>query len=229
MGANDSPTSVHRALADPRRVAIVEELRADSDGLDAHELARRLGLHPNTIRWHLGILADAAIITSHAGDRTTPGRPRIVYTISEDADAAEPENYRLLAAILTGTFSSIEDGASRAEEAGRAWGHYLVNSPPPHLRTSDARATQEIVDLLDQQGFRPEAAERQIRMRRCPFRELAETDPGIVCSVHRGLIAGALAELRSSLEIERLDAFVEPGLCIAHLRTKTGDQHHAHS
>jgi hypothetical protein len=38
------------------------------------------------------------------------------------------------------------------------------------------------------------------------------------------LIAGALAELRSSLEIERLDAFVEPGLCIAQLRTRSGDE-----
>jgi predicted ArsR family transcriptional regulator len=231
MSATDPPTSVHRALADPRRVSIVEELRANPDGLDAHELARRLGLHPNTIRWHLGILADARIVTSHAGDRTTPGRPRILYTISEDADTAEHENYRLLATILTGTLSKIEDGARRAEEAGRAWGRYLVNSPPPHLRTSDAQATQEIVDLLDQHGFRPETAtaEGQIRMRRCPFRELAETDPGIVCAVHLGLIAGAFAELRSSLEIERLDAFVEPGLCIAQLRSKSkrGDEQHA--
>jgi predicted ArsR family transcriptional regulator len=224
MSATDPPTSVHRALGDPRRVAIVEDLRANPDGLDVNELARRLGLHPNTIRWHLGILADAGIVTSHAGDRTSPGRPRILYTIREDADAAEHENYRLLATILTGMLSNIEDGAGRAEQAGRAWGRYLVNSPPPNLHTSDTQATQEIVDLLDQHGFRPEPAEGQIRMHSCPFRELAETDPGIVCSVHLGLIAGALAELRSSLEIERLDAFVEPGLCIAQLRTRRGDE-----
>jgi predicted ArsR family transcriptional regulator len=229
MSATDPPTSVHRALADPRRVAIVEDLRANPDGLDANELGRRFGLHPNTIRWHLGILADAGIVASQAGDRTTPGRPRILYTISEDADAPEQESYRLLATILTGTVSNLEDGPGSAEEAGRAWGRYLVNSPPPNLHTSDAQATQEIVDLLDQHGFRPEPAEGQIRMRRCPFRELAETDPSIVCSVHLGLIAGAFAELRSLLEIERLDAFVEPGLCIAQLRTKSGDEQHSES
>jgi predicted ArsR family transcriptional regulator len=213
--------SVHRALADERRARIVDELRQNPGGLDAHELARRLELHPNTIRWHLGILADAGIVVSHAGERTTPGRPRIVYTFKEDVEVGEPEHYRLLATILSGIISDLDDGMSRAREAGREWGRYLVKSPPPHVRTNRAEATEEIVRLLDEHGFRPVAGEGEIHMRRCPFYELAETDPGVVCAVHAGLISGALAELRSDLEIERLDAFVEPGLCIARLRARS--------
>ena len=62
-------------------------------------------------------------------------------------------------------------------------------------------------------------------MRRCPFHELAEAHPEIVCSVHRGMISGALAELGSELRVERLDAFVEPNLCIARLtRTEPGSR-----
>jgi predicted ArsR family transcriptional regulator len=74
------------------------------------------------------------------------------------------------------------------------------------------------VGLLDQQGFAPEAAEGEIQMRRCPFHELAETHPEVVCAVHRGLISGALGELGSGLEVEELDVFVRPDLCIARLR-----------
>ena len=54
-------------------------------------------------------------------------------------------------------------------------------------------------------------------MHRCPFKNLAETNPEIVCSVHLGLMSGALDELGSRLEAIGIDPFVEPDLCIAHL------------
>ena len=66
--------------------------------------------------------------------------------------------------------------------------------------------------------FAPEEGDDEIRMRRCPFHELAETQPDIVCAVHRGLISGALDELGSTLAVEALDVFVEPDLCVARLR-----------
>ncbi|HEU5213280.1 MAG TPA: hypothetical protein VFU10_10965 [Gaiellaceae bacterium] len=42
-------------------------------------------------------------------------------------------------------------------------------------------------------------AEGEIRMHHCPYRD------------------GALAELGSGLEVDRLEAFVEPSLCVAWL------------
>ena len=218
MITGSAPTAIHRALADPRRVRILDELRASPSGLDAHELAERLEIHPNTVRWHLAILADAGFVTSHTGPRARRGRPRTVYTLGEGAEARERENYRLLATILSGTMSRLDDGPARAVEAGRAWGRYLVRRPPPDVRLSDTEAIQEVVDLLAEHGFRPEASNEEIRMHTCPFRELAETHSAIVCAAHQGLISGALTELGNELEVERLDAFVEPELCIARLR-----------
>lgn len=218
MAQPPTETNVHRALADERRARLVEELQASPNGLDAPELARRLGLHPNTIRWHLAVLAEAGLVDSRPGERTTPGRPRIVFTATRDA--GERESYRLLAAILTGGLAHLPDAGSRAEEAGRIWGGYLVDRPPPHVDTADEAALQQVVALLDEHGFRPVPEGDEIHMRRCPFREIAETAPGVVCAVHRGLISGALTELRSSLEVERLDSFVRPDLCIARLRRR---------
>jgi predicted ArsR family transcriptional regulator len=219
MAELQTETNVHRALADERRSRIVEELRANPGGLDAQELGRRLGLHPNTIRWHLAVLTDADLVDSHPGERTTPGRPRIVFTLTRGG--AEPENYRLLATILTGGLAELPEAGAKAEQAGRAWGRYLVQRPPPHVRTPDDDARQQVVALLDEHGFRPETEGDEVHMRRCPFRELAETAPGIVCAVHSGLISGALSELHSRLEIDRLEPFVRPDLCVARLRVAT--------
>ncbi len=46
----------------------------------------------------------------------------------------------------------------------------------------------------------------------------------MVCSIHLGLIQGLLAELGAPVKAERLDPFVEPGLCIAHLSPTTSPE-----
>jgi len=64
-------------------------------------------------------------------------------------------------------------------------------------------------------------------LRHCPFLELVESGAGIVCSLHLGLMQGAMAALCTPVTVERLDPFVEPDLCLAHLdatarRPRTG-------
>ena len=115
-------TSTHRALADERRVQIVEALERSSDGLDVQQLAQLLGLHQNTVRWHLGILGDAGLVVSGTSERSAPGRPRILYRRAPTASVESGDEYRLLATILTGTMAGLADGPERAEDAGRAWG-----------------------------------------------------------------------------------------------------------
>jgi predicted ArsR family transcriptional regulator len=209
--------SLTRALADDRRARLVDELRSEADGLDVQELARRLGLHANTVRWHLGVLRDAGAVSSTAAPVNGRGRPRILYRLERPARDGSRDEYRLLATILSGTLAEQADGDEHAARAGRAWGRYLVERPLPLARVNDAEATEQVVRLLDDQGFAAEAENGEIRMRRCPFHDLAEAQPDIVCAVHRGLISGALEELGSELEVEGLDVFVEPDLCIAHL------------
>ena len=213
----ESDPSLHRALADPRRRRIVEELQGEREGLDARQLAAALGLHPNTVRWHLGVLGDAGIVESGAEPRSERGRPRILYRLSAATTAPGREEYRLLATILAGTVSSQEGGSRSAEDSGRAWGRYLVRRPAPNVSIHEDQAVDEVVRLLDEQGFAPDTDGNDVRMRRCPFHDLAEQHPEVVCAVHRGLISGALEELGSELRVDALEVFVEPDLCIARL------------
>jgi predicted ArsR family transcriptional regulator len=215
-----SELAVRRALADPQRARIVEELRAERAGQDVRTLAGRLGLHENTVRWHLGLLADAGLVESRPSANGRPGRPRMLYVLRPGARAGGRDEHRLLATILTGTVAGVPDGERRAEDAGRAWGRYLVRRPSPLAHVGEEEAVAEVTRLLDEEGFAAESHGSEIHMRRCPFHDLAETNPGVVCGVHRGLMAGALEELGSDLEVAGLDVFVQPDLCVARLRQR---------
>lgn len=126
----------------------------------------------------------------------------------------------LLATILTASLVELPDGERRAEEGGSAWGRYLVRRPSPLERITDEQAVSEVTRLLDEEGFAAEAKGTEIHMRRCPFHDLAETSPAIVCGVHLGLVSGALEELGSDLEVEGLDVCIRPDLCVARLRQR---------
>jgi predicted ArsR family transcriptional regulator len=217
-------TTVHRALADGHRARIVDELDRHPGGLEVVRLARTLGLHENTVRWHLAVLTDAGLVDSRRAGRDSPGRPRLVYTLRNDADRGNGADYRLLARIATSMVSDLPDGETRSFAAGRAWGGYLVQRPRPGTPSDDDEAISRVVDFLAAEGFRPEADGRQIRMHRCPFREIVDSGDSPVCVVHKGLIAGALDALDSDLQVERLDIFVEPNLCTAYLAPGHGKE-----
>jgi predicted ArsR family transcriptional regulator len=202
---------------EPRRLQVLAVLRDAPEGLDISELAGRLELHPNTIRWHLGRLADDGLVSSSPVHRGHPGRPRIVYEAT--SGAPEPvESYRFLAEVLASALAGSTEGEILAEQTGRAWGQYLVDRPPPASYVSHDEAVDRIVGLLAGHGFAPERRGDVIEMHRCPFHDLVETYGEIVCGLHRGLLSGALETLGSEVALDHLDPYPAPGLCRAHLR-----------
>lgn len=191
-----------------QREMIIEALRSERGGLDTNQLAERLGLHPNTIRWHLGVLGDGGLVHAVPERRHGRGRPSVVHRLTGEGIARGRDEYRLLATMLTDVVSHDRDGAARAYEAGVRWGSHLQQAEP------DA----SLAHVLDQEGFAAEQHGSRLEMRRCPFYALAEHSPQVICTLHHGIIDGALAEAGSEQTVERLEPFVEPGLCIAHLR-----------
>lgn len=190
-----------------QRQAILEALRGARQGLDTNQLAERVDLHPNTIRWHLGVLTDAGLVQATPERRHGRGRPSVVHRLTGEGSARGRDEYRLLATMLTDVVAADGNGKARAYEAGVRWGR--------HLRQGDPGA--DIAELLDQEGFAAEQQGDTIEMRRCPFYALAEGAPQVICTLHHGIIDGALEEAGSGETVARLDPFVEPKLCIAHL------------
>lgn len=204
------------------RSRVLGVLQAAPSPLGVDQVADLVRLHPNTTRFHLDGLVEARLATRVSEDRELPGRPRTLYTAAPDSARTGRRSYRLLAEILTSHLASQSRQPSHAAvQAGEAWGRYLTERPAPFVSVDAAAATRQLVATLDEIGFAPEAVtrgrKRQILLRHCPFREAAEQHRDVVCSIHLGLMRGLFAELDAPLEAQRLDPFVEPSLCVAHL------------
>ena len=203
-----------------RILEVVQEAEAP---LGARELGTRVGLHVNTVRSHLRVLAEAGLVSARREERTRPGRPRVLYEATAEAlDAPALASYRLLAQILASSLAGSErDPGARAEEAGRVLGAHLIRKPPPFTSTSKEETIDEVVRLHEQYGFKPELRRaksgQEIVLKRCPFQEVATTYQSVICPVHLGLIKGALAELGTGVEADWLQPFAEPGACVGHL------------
>jgi predicted ArsR family transcriptional regulator len=205
-----------------RRAQVLDLLRASDTPLGVQEIAERTGLHLNTARFHLDGLVDAGLAAREAESRDQPGRPRMVYRPVLTDAATGTRSYRLLAEILTDVAArATPDPAGLAAEAGRAWGRYLTDRPAPFQRITSDDAITSLAAVLTDIGFNPAVVpagnRAQILLRHCPFREIAEHSQEIVCAVHLGLVQGVLAELRAPVTADRLEPFVEPRLCRAHL------------
>jgi len=204
----------------PRRQAMLEALRSSGAPLGVTELAERLGIHPNTVRFHLDALVAEGLVDRRLEEPTGRGRPRTVHTPHPGMDRGGRRQYQLLAKILLGQLSTAPDAGAAAEAAGRNWGGYLVEQIPPPRQPDVAEATQRLNAMMTDLGFAPEPdgdPAGRMRLRHCPFLELAEEYSATLCPLHLGLMRGALAEIHAPIEATRLEPFAEPDACIVHL------------
>lgn len=226
-----SDVNHHQVLASISRTAVLELLRSRAQPLGVAEVAQHVGLHQNTVRSHLDLLVDSGYAIRHSEAPSGPGRPRVVYeaTAAPDGD----RNYRLLAEVLAEHLArTSERPGEAAVNAGRSWAASTAHRLPhgdDDAATADATPVSDdvaiaaVVRMLGDAGFAPEVSAdgTAINLHRCPFRELAESYPDVVCGAHLGVIQGALADLGAMVSATRLLPFVTPGLCVTTLGRPT--------
>lgn len=210
------------------RARVLGAVRTHSEPMTVADLAAAVGLHVNTVRFHLERLIDEGLVEQAGQDRSSGGRPRLTYRALEgEGDVRDHRDYQLLAEILAGSISeSVPDAAATSLEAGRAWGHYLADAPKPHRSSTAQEGLAELLRVLAHIGFEPRVTGEQgrtLELHHCPFREVAEAHREVACSVHLGLMQGLLAGMRAPLTAERLEPFVGPHLCLARLRDSAED------
>lgn len=202
-----------------RRRDILRVVRTANAPMSIVAIAEVLQVHPNTVRFHLDTLVSTGRVEQVAPDRKGPGRPALMFRAARQMDRGGPRQYRVLAEILATDLAAAPDSPARALAAGRAWGRQLEQPPRTTTRTAGKEESIELlIDLLDDLGFAPERRGKgQVGLRHCPFLELAETRKAVICSIHHGLMQGALETWQAPVTVDRLDAFVEPDLCLARL------------
>jgi predicted ArsR family transcriptional regulator len=217
-------------MGEGRRQRILALVRASADGLGVAAIAGELGVHPNTVRFHLDALVDAGRIEHAPGAVDGPGRPALVYRAVRTMDRNGRSNYQLLATVLTSYLASASpDPVGDAIELGRRWGPTLVEVPRQRAQRSPrgvraatkTEAVRTALAVLDDLGFEPEpdqgARTTQLRLRHCPFLDLVDAHAEVICALHLGLIQGMMTASHGPVTADRLEPFVEPDLCVAHL------------
>lgn len=197
------------------RAHLLELLADQPEPCTVAALAALSRQHPNTVREHLDGLVASGLAARTRAPAVGRGRPAWLYAATEDETvSASAREYAGLASALAGQLArSSPDPVADALQAGRAWGRELA--PEGEVAHSGADARREVVGMLDDLGFAPEADARTavVRLRRCPLLEAAYEHPEIVCGVHLGLVQGALEQIGGDATAADLEPFAEPGAC----------------
>ena len=202
-----------------RRAQVLEILRGAAAPLEIAEISRRMGVHPNTVRFPLGSMTQSGRVEKVAREPTGPGRPATAYRPAPRMDPEGPRAYRALAGLLADEFASRPQASRRAVDVGQRWGRRLADDEGGSRARSARAARERMRRMLARLGFAPGVDEdpRRIPLHGCPFLELAEESTRVVCPIHLGLMQGALETWRAPLTVERLEAFAEPNVCLVHL------------
>lgn len=211
-----------REEASARRQQVLAAIQQASTPPGVSEVAAAVGIHLNTARFHLSALETEGVIERLPAEPSGQGRPRARYRARPGQALGQIRRYQMLAEILLSQLSTADEPSTAAIEAGHAWGAHLITRPAPFHQIDSDEAVERLVAMLDGLDFAPELATREdsrerIRLRHCPFFELADPHRNIVCALHLGLMRGGLAELGAPITVGALEPFAEPDACLAHL------------
>jgi predicted ArsR family transcriptional regulator len=188
-----------KALGDNTRYAIYLELARSPRPLATADISLSLDLHPNTVRPHLERMRDAGLLDVEVGGRGDVGRPQHRYSISPNAPSLgfEPPTMPVLARMVLAMAARLEASADDAEAVGRSEGAARAQ---PYARSPST--LEAVVSDLDRLGFDPVVTDAPddpdaavVAFTHCPFADLAERHPELVCGLHRGLVAGFVAQM----------------------------------
>jgi predicted ArsR family transcriptional regulator len=149
-------------------------------------------------------MRDVGLLQVETESKGEVGRPQHRYSLSPDAPSLgfEPPAMPLMARMLVGVAAAAGASRDEAVEIGRQQGRAAAAAIDAagvvaELDDPDDRAAvciAALVDELARVGFDPAVADDDtvttIAFTRCPFAELAEANPELVCNLHRGLVEG---------------------------------------
>lgn len=185
-----SRLDILKALGDNTRYAIYLELARAASPRSTAEIASTLDLHVNTVRPHLERMREVGLLESHTSSTGGVGRPQHRYALAADAPSLglEPPLFPKLARMLLRLADEVGADGGDACDAGRTQG------AEDAVRYAGLDAAHALLVELDTLGFDPQIVVDDdsftFGFAHCPFADLAETNPEIVCGMHRGMVEG---------------------------------------
>jgi predicted ArsR family transcriptional regulator len=210
-----------KALGDNTRYAIYLELARSPAPLSTADVAESLDLHPNTVRPHLERMREVGLLTVEAESRGGVGRPQHRYSLANEAPSLglEPPPMPLLARMLAGVAAAAGAAPDEAAEIGRQQGRSAAASVGDGDGESGGDGESCVAALaaeLGRLGFDPAVADDgdavSVAFTHCPFAELAQAHPELVCHLHRGMVEG-FVEAVGGASVERFATLLDRQPC----------------
>ena len=204
--------AVLKALGDNTRYAIYLELARAQSPRSTGEIADTLGLHSNTVRPHLERMREVGLLDVEVDGRGSVGRPQHRYALAADAPllGLEPPAFPLLARMLAQVAAAAGVGPDGAAAAGAEQGRAMAAT------ARDRNCVRALSAALAELGFDPAVGDDgsavTIAFTHCPFRDLAEAHPEVVCHLHRGLVEGFVEQLGGA-GVERFGTLADRDPC----------------
>ena len=205
------------SLDDPVRRRLYEVVTRQPGPVSRDEAASAAGIGRALAVYHLDKLVESGLLTAsyqRPPGRSGPGagRPAKLYARSgrEFAVTVPPREYELAARLLVQAVEADPSGRSRAAlaEAARRLGTELGSAFRPTAAEDGAWEGS----VLTQQGYEPcRGGNGVIRLRNCPFHQLAEQHRDVVCGMNLALVEGLVAGLGAGGWHPALDP--RPGHC----------------
>ena len=125
-----------------RREDVLAAVRDAASTMTITAIAEQLGVHPNTVRFHLDTLVAEGRVERVEPDHRRPGRPPLMFRAVRRMDPGGTRRYQLLAEILTIGLAADRNASAKALKAGRAWARRLTRP------TRKAPGSQESIERL---------------------------------------------------------------------------------
>jgi predicted ArsR family transcriptional regulator len=217
------------ALEDGLRRGMFDFIRRARHPVTRDEAAAAVGISRKLAAFHLDKLVSAGVLQAKyqavGGIRKVGRKPKVYEPSDLDIQVSIPaRQYDILADILVDAVvagDGTEDIRATALRTAGARGRDVGAGERLRLRPGRLGAERGLTvtsGILDRCGFDP-ARETPtcIRLRNCPFHQLAEREPELVCGLNHAFLSGML----TGLEASSVQAVLDPraGECCVELRS----------
>ncbi|RAS65773.1 putative ArsR family transcriptional regulator [Lentzea atacamensis] len=192
------PVAAVAALDEPNRRKLYDFVVRQTAPISKDEASEAIGLPRTTAGFHLDKLVEMGlldVVHERRSGRTGPGagRPAKLYRRSdEQIEVSLPDRrYEAASHLLTESLLEAESTGEPPREIlnrrAYEWGEDLAT-----------QADGDVVQVLEDLGFEPQADGDAVLLGNCPFHSLAQKHTQLVCGMNLCLISGLLDGLSST-------------------------------
>lgn len=221
--SSEASWEVVQLLAEPTRRELYAIVRASDTPLTRDDVAERAGIGRTLAAFHLDRLADAGLLATdyaRTAGRSGPGagrpakryRPGNVHVAMTLPPRRNDVAARIFAtAVARAPKSSDREAMTVAREEGERIGEW--HRPSRTRGKAAVRAASE--DALATLGYEPARGDDgRTRLRNCPFRDVVDVSPALVCGLNHALVCGVLDGTGAAGRLDaRLDG-TAPDCCV---------------